>query len=135
MKPLATNESIGLIPAALKKSVPISTGSGAMRFPRLKLLSKTIRPKTPKIEMQQTAEHPVVRKTIVVNADIHQAFEVFTQNMGQWWPKEHHIGGSPMLAVVVEPRSGGRWDEQDEDGSGIGWGTRVGWDHATRLIL
>ena len=62
--------------------------------------------------MQQTEEHPVVRKTIVVNADLHRAFEVFTQNMGQWWPKEHHIGGSPMLAVVVEPRSGGRWYEK-----------------------
>src|ERR1700757_3669142 len=135
MKLSATNESIGLIPAASKKSVPISTGSGAMRFTRLRLLSKTIRPKTPKIDMQQTEEHPVVRKTIVVNADIQRAFEVFTQNMGQWWPKEHHIGGSPMLAVVVEPRSGGGWYEKDEDGSECDWGTVLHWNPPNSLVL
>jgi Activator of Hsp90 ATPase homolog 1-like protein len=85
--------------------------------------------------MQQTEEHPVVRKTIVVNADIRHAFEVFTQNMGQWWPKEHHIGGSPMVAVVVEPRSGGRWYEKDEDGSECDWGTVLRWDPPNGLIL
>jgi uncharacterized protein YndB with AHSA1/START domain len=78
--------------------------------------------------MQQTEEHPVVRKTIVVNADIQRAFEVFTQNMGQWWPKDHHIGGSPIVAVVVEPRNGGRWYEKDEDGSECDWGTVLRWD-------
>lgn len=85
--------------------------------------------------MQQTEEHPVVQKTIVVNADIQRAFEVFTQNMGQWWPKEHHIGGSPMLAVVIESRSGGRWYEKDEDGSECDWGTVLRWDPPNGLVL
>jgi uncharacterized protein YndB with AHSA1/START domain len=85
--------------------------------------------------MQQTEEHPVVRKTIVVNADIQRAFEVFTQNMSQWWPKEHHIGGSPLLAVVVEPRNGGRWYEKDEDGSECDWGTVLDWAPPTRAVL
>jgi uncharacterized protein YndB with AHSA1/START domain len=101
----------------------------------LKLLSKPIRPQNQKIEMQQTAEHPVIRKTIVVNADIQRAFEVFTQNMGQWWPKEHHIGGSPLLAVVVEPRNGGRWYEKDEDGSECDWGTVLDWQSPTRVVF
>jgi uncharacterized protein YndB with AHSA1/START domain len=85
--------------------------------------------------MQPTEEHPVVRKTIVVNADIQRAFEVFTQNMGQWWPKEHHIGGSPLLVVVVEPSNGGRWYEKDEDGSECDWGTVLHWEPPTRLVL
>jgi len=33
--------------------------------------------------MQQTEEHPVVRKTIVVNADIQRAFEVFVPDIAQ----------------------------------------------------
>jgi uncharacterized protein YndB with AHSA1/START domain len=85
--------------------------------------------------MQPTEEHPVVRKTIVVNADIQRAFEVFTQNMGQWWPKEHHIGGSPLVAVLVEPRNGGRWYEKDEDGSECDWGTVLDWAPPTRAVL
>ena len=85
--------------------------------------------------MQQTEEHPAVRKTIVVNADIQRAFEVFTQNMAQWWPSEHHIGSSPLLAVVVEPRSGGRWYEKDEDGSECDWGTVLDWQPPTRVVF
>ena len=85
--------------------------------------------------MQQTEEHPVVRRTIVVNADIQRAFEVFTQKMGQWWPKEHHIGGSPLLAVVVEPRNGGRWYEKDEDGSECEWGTVLDWQPPIRAAF
>ena len=56
----------------------------------------------------QQEQNPAVRKTIVVNAEPEHAFAVFTKNMGQWWPKEHHIGGSPIVAVIVEPRAGGR---------------------------
>jgi len=64
--------------------------------------------------MQQTESS--VRKVVVVSVEPDHAFAVFTKNMGRWWPKEHHIGGSPMVEVVVEPRSAGRWYEKDEDG-------------------
>jgi uncharacterized protein YndB with AHSA1/START domain len=85
--------------------------------------------------MQQTKENRVVRRTVVVNADVQRAFQVFTQNMGQWWPKEHHIGGTPPVAVVVEPRAGGRWYEKAEDDSECDWGTIVHWEPPTRVVL
>jgi uncharacterized protein YndB with AHSA1/START domain len=85
--------------------------------------------------MQQTEQNPVVRKVVVVNAEPEHAFAVFTQNMGQWWPKEHHIGGSPMVAVVVEPRNGGRWYEKDEDGSECNWGTVLVYEPPQKLVF
>jgi uncharacterized protein YndB with AHSA1/START domain len=135
MNPSAPNESIELTPAGLKRFAPILTASGATRSLPLRLLSKPIRPLTPKIDMQQTQEHPVVRKTTVVDADVERAFEVFTQNMAQWWPKEHHVGKNPPLAVVVEPRNGGRWYEKDEDGSECDWGTVLHWDPPSRVVF
>ena len=83
--------------------------------------------------MQQT--DPVVRKTVVVDAEAEHAFAIFTKNMGQWWPKEHHIGGSPMVAVMVEPRNGGRWYEKDEDGSECDWGTVLVYEPPRRVVF
>ena len=85
--------------------------------------------------MQQTEEHPAVQKTIVVKADLQHAFAVFTENMGHWWPKEHHIGPSRVAAIVVEPRDGGRWYEKDEDGSECDWGTVLRWEPPTRVVF
>jgi len=42
--------------------------------------------------------------------------------------QEHHIGGSPIAAIVMEPGSSGRWYEKDEDGSECDWGTVLHWD-------
>jgi hypothetical protein len=60
------------------------------RSNRSNLLPKTNNRRTPIFQMQQT--DPVVRKTVVVNAESEHAFAIFTKNMGQWWPKEHRIG-------------------------------------------
>ncbi len=83
--------------------------------------------------MQQTESRVI--KSVIVNRTPEQAFDLFTQNMGQWWPKEHHIGNSPLKAVVVEPRAGGRWYEQDEDGSECDWGTVLHYEPPRKVIF
>ena len=34
---------------------------------------------------------------------------VFTDGIDKWWPRDHHIGSSPLKQMVIEPKAGGRW--------------------------
>jgi uncharacterized protein YndB with AHSA1/START domain len=78
---------------------------------------------------------PVLR-TVTVKALPERAFEAFTANIGQWWPKEHHtIGAQPAVALVIEPRVGGRWFERSADGVETQWGKVLAWDPPGRVLL
>jgi uncharacterized protein YndB with AHSA1/START domain len=76
---------------------------------------------------------------IVKNVDVacppRRAFELFSQRMGEWWPAGLTIGATPMKAVVIEPRTGGRWYERGEDGGETGWGKVLDWAPPVRLLL
>jgi len=85
--------------------------------------------------MSDRRDETTIRKTLVVAAPAERAFRVFSENMGSWWPKEHHIGASPLKACVIEPRVGGRWYEIGEDGSQCDWGKVLAWDPPRRLML
>ncbi|HXQ10773.1 MAG TPA: SRPBCC family protein [Caulobacteraceae bacterium] len=77
---------------------------------------------------------PVV-KTVTVKASPERAFEAFTANMGQWWPRGHTIGAAPFEAVVMEPRVGGRWYERAADGAQTNWGQVLAWEPPRRFVL
>jgi uncharacterized protein YndB with AHSA1/START domain len=85
--------------------------------------------------MTATISPSPVRKSILVNAAPERAFAVFTANMGRWWLRTHSINGAPMQNVVIEPRVGGRWYEQGEDGSQCDWGKVLGWEPPRRVLL
>ena len=76
-----------------------------------------------------------IKKQLSVDAPIERAFRVFTANMGMWWPKDHHIGKSPLKDCVVEPHAGGRWYEITEDGGTCEWGKVLAYDPPRRLLL
>lgn len=76
-----------------------------------------------------------VRKQIIVEASRERAFKVFTEGMDRWWPREHHIGKSPLKRAVLEPCSGGRWYSECEDGSECDVGKVLTWDPPHRLVL
>jgi uncharacterized protein YndB with AHSA1/START domain len=83
----------------------------------------------------QTISPAPVRKSLVVAADVHRSFEVFTSRMGSWWPRTKTLGSSPPVAVVIEPRPGGRWYERGEDGSECEWGKVLQWEPPALLVL
>jgi uncharacterized protein YndB with AHSA1/START domain len=76
-----------------------------------------------------------VKKSITVNAPPERAFEVFTAEMGAWWPASHSVGTSPQKAVVIEPKVGGRWYEVGENGSECAWGDVLDWEKPKRVVL
>jgi uncharacterized protein YndB with AHSA1/START domain len=76
-----------------------------------------------------------VRKTVTVEASPERAFRVFTQGIDRWWPRQHHIGQSPLKRAVLEPRLGGRWYSVCEDGSECEVGKVLSWEPPERLVL
>jgi uncharacterized protein YndB with AHSA1/START domain len=76
-----------------------------------------------------------VRKEVVVKASAEHAFKVFTDGIDRWWPRQHHIGKSPLKRAVIEPRPGGRWYAISEDGSECDTGRVLAWEPPKRLLL
>ena len=66
--------------------------------------------------MTQT-EATVVRKQVVVNAAITQAFTAFTERFGDFKPPEHNLLQAPIAETVFEPRVGGHIYDRAADGS------------------
>jgi uncharacterized protein YndB with AHSA1/START domain len=77
---------------------------------------------------------PVV-KEFVVEASQERAFQVFTDGIDRWWPREHHIGKSPLKRAVIEPKQGGRWYAICQDDSECDTGRVLAWEPPRRLVL
>ena len=76
-----------------------------------------------------------VRRTAHTKAPPEKAFEIFTAQMGSWWPNGNGVGARPLVGVVIEPWVGGRWFERDSEGRETQWGTVLEWVPPVRLVL
>ncbi len=82
---------------------------------------------------------PIIR-TIIVKNSVEDAFRVFTEQMGTWWPLEtHSIAvdqelGQRAETVTVDGREGGRIQEVLQDGSARDWGAVVVWEPPHRVV-
>jgi uncharacterized protein YndB with AHSA1/START domain len=69
-----------------------------------------------------------VRREVIVAGTPQRAFDLFTNRVAEWWPTDHHLATSPVVAMTVEPRVGGRMFDTCEDGSESAWGQVTEWD-------
>jgi len=76
-----------------------------------------------------------VRKNITVKASADRAFRVFTEGFDTWWPRDHHIGKSPMKKAIIEGRPGGRCFSQQIDGTDCDWGQILVWEPPHRFVM
>jgi uncharacterized protein YndB with AHSA1/START domain len=83
---------------------------------------------------QETSER-VVEKSVTVSVPVERAFEVFTAEIGTWWPlRTHAVDTERSETVVMEGRVGGRLYERTPSGEEHVWGTLVDWDPPNRIV-
>lgn len=76
-----------------------------------------------------------VQSSIVVEAPIDRAFSVFTEDIGSWWPPEHHILESELAEMVFEPRQGGSVYDRGIDGSECRWARVLAYEPPERIVF
>jgi uncharacterized protein YndB with AHSA1/START domain len=76
-----------------------------------------------------------VLKVISVKASVERAFDVFTRGFDTWWPREHHIGKSPMTRAIIEQKAGGRCYSEQVDGTDCPWGQVLVWEPPRRVVI
>ena len=76
-----------------------------------------------------------VREEIVVAAPAERAFKVFTEDIGSWWPPDHHVLQGELAEMVLELRPGGRVYDRGTDGSECQWGTVLRYEPPERFAF
>jgi uncharacterized protein YndB with AHSA1/START domain len=76
-----------------------------------------------------------VRTSIVVEAPVQRAFEVFTQEMKAWWPEDHHLLGGEIGEMIFERRAGGRVYDRATDGRECTWARVLSYEPPDRVVF
>ena len=85
--------------------------------------------------MSTQAADTSIRTSIVVDAPIEQAFSVFTEGIGSWFPPEYNLLGVEISERVFEPQEGGRVYDRGVDGSECHWARVLAYEPPTRVVF
>jgi uncharacterized protein YndB with AHSA1/START domain len=76
-----------------------------------------------------------VRADVTVEASPERAFELFTEGIGSWWPREFSWSQDKLEEIGIEPHAEGFAYERGPRGFTIHWGRVTAWDPPRRLVL
>jgi uncharacterized protein YndB with AHSA1/START domain len=77
-----------------------------------------------------------VRSSVTVKLPRDEAFRLFTERIGSWWPMARHsVYEGDAAGVTMEPRVGGRLYESAADGRTSDWGTVTVWEPVDRVAM
>jgi uncharacterized protein YndB with AHSA1/START domain len=85
--------------------------------------------------MTQLGTTTTVRRRIVVNAPIAEAFKVFTERFGDFKPREHNLLRAAIAETVFEPRVGGNIYDRAVDGSECRWARILVFEPPDRVVF
>lgn len=76
---------------------------------------------------ESNGKHEPIRQSVHVDCPIDDAFRLFTESFGEWWPLA--AGAKPE----IEPWEGGKVFERAPSGEERDWGTVLVWDPPRRV--
>lgn len=76
-----------------------------------------------------------VNHSIVVEAPIARAFEVFTKDFGAFKPPDHNLLRVQIAETVFEPHAGGYLYDRGVDGSECRWARVLAYEPPNRVLL
>ncbi|SRR5579871_3326082 len=83
---------------------------------------------------QAEERHDPIRQSAHVDCPPEQAFRLFTERFGEWWPLDRSsTSGEDAETCVIEPWEGGRIFERTRSGEEREWGTVTAWEPPGRL--
>lgn len=81
------------------------------------------------------AEFAAIRHEIEVGVDPGRAFQLWTRELGSWWPTEYTFSGAELESIMIEPEPAGRCLERATGGEPIVWGRVLSIDPGSRLLF
>ena len=120
----------GLVRAAGLPRALLADGAALVQDP-----SRKREPRERKKEIPVADVQTAVSTSIVVDAPVERAFAVFTEDMGSWWPPEHHILQAPLARMVFEPKVGGQIYDVGTDGSECHWARVLAYEPPHRIVF
>ena len=85
--------------------------------------------------MNQRTPQTAVQHSVVVDAPIGQAFQVFTEGFGRFKPPEHNLLPTAIAETVFEPRVGGYLFDRGVDGSECRWARILAYEPPDRVVF
>ena len=77
-----------------------------------------------------------IQRSVIVNRSVEDAFRIFTDEIGRWWPLESHsIGEDKVATALFEGGAGGRVVERWHDGTEHEWAKILEWEAPNRFVL
>jgi uncharacterized protein YndB with AHSA1/START domain len=82
-----------------------------------------------------TTDATTIRREIVVEVPIAEAFTTFVGRFGDFKPAEHNLLGSPIARTMFDPEVGGHIYDVAEDGSECRWARVLAYDPPDRVVF
>ena len=81
-------------------------------------------------------KHEPIQQSVHVDCPVEEAFRLFTEGLGEWWPlKSHSVAEDEAESCEMEPWEGGRVLERTRFGEEHEWGSVSVWDPPRRVEL